>query len=402
MNKPDLNSTTSVCPACSVAGAAPIFRIENIPVHSTILLDDAVSAKAYPRRDLELALCRACGLIFNRLFDPAAVAYTPRFEESQHFSETFGTFARGFAREIADRCRLGPGRRVFEIGCGKGEFLAELCRLSGCSGTGIDPAFRDDRLDHERPPGLSFVVDLFGPEHYHLVGDVVLCRHTLEHIGSVGDFVASIRRMIGPRHDVWVIFETPSALRILKEGAFWDVYYEHACYFTLGSHARLFRRYGFNVTDLALVYGEQYIVQYALPEPQPTQPQQPHEDNVAQVIALAAGFAERAADRMRHWRETIAAVVGSRRRLVLWGGGSKAVAFLTALDLGIGDVQVVDKNPFRQGRHLPGSGHRVLAPAELVHVPPDIVLAMNPIYFSEIQKDLLALGLSSTVLMLKD
>ena len=38
--------------------------------------------------------------------------------------------------------------------------------------------------------------------------------------------------------------------RVLEEGAFWDIYYEHCSYFTLGSHARLFRRAGLDVTDL--------------------------------------------------------------------------------------------------------------------------------------------------------
>jgi 2-polyprenyl-3-methyl-5-hydroxy-6-metoxy-1,4-benzoquinol methylase len=399
VSEPRWEPTTSVCPACGVVGAKSLFRIESVPIHSTVLLDDAASALAYPRRDLELALCRACGLIFNRLFDPSTVDYSPAFEESQHFSETFSAFARNLAGEIAERCGLGPGRRVLEIGCGKGEFLAELCRCSGCSGIGIDPSFRDDRLGQERPPELSFIVDWFGPRYHHLVGDVVLCRHTLEHIGQVGTFIADIRQMIGKRHDVQVVFETPSALRILAEGAFWDVIYEHAAYFTPGSHARLFRRSGFDVTELSLVYGDQYIVQYASPSQQQKNATALIENDLERTVALAADFAARANESMRQWRATLAEAASEHRRLVLWGGGSKTVAFLTILGIGTSDVHIVDKNPFKQGRYLPGSGHRVMAPRELVETPPDIVVAMNPVYRLEIQKDLAALGLSPTVIV---
>ncbi|MEX2129644.1 MAG: class I SAM-dependent methyltransferase [Xanthobacteraceae bacterium] len=377
-----------------------MYRAERIPVHSTALLDDAASAIGYPKRDLELALCRQCGFIFNRMFDQALAAYSGRFEESQHFSETFGAFARAFAREIADRCGLKPGRSVLEIGCGKGEFLAELCRVSGCSGTGIDPAFRDDRLGDDRRAGLSFVADTFGPQHYHRLADVVLCRHTLEHIGSVGEFVASIREMIGDRRDVHVVFETPEALRIFSEGAFWDVYYEHAGYLTAGSHARLFRRNKFEIVDLALVYGGQYIVQYAMPATQKGQDQYPIEHDLDRTIALAREFRERAEKQVRQWSEAIAAADASRKRIAIWGGGSKAVAFLTALGISSDRLLVVDKNPFKQGRYLPGSGHRILAPEALRGLPPDLVVAMNPIYQAEIREDLGALGLSPSVVAL--
>lgn len=393
-------SAEVACPACGADGTEMVYRAGQIPVHSTVLLDDPASAAAYPRRDLELAVCRRCGFVFNRSFDPAAAAYAGRFEESQHYSDTFNAFARMLASEIADRCGLKPGRSVLEIGCGKGEFLAELCRISGCRGTGIDPAFRDDRLGPDRPAGLSFIAEMFGPKHFGLRADVVLCRHSLEHIGPVDEFVASIRRMIGERGDVHVVFETPDALRVLSEGAFWDVYYEHAGYFTQGSHARLFRRNGFDVVNSALAYGQQYIVQYALPAPRPTRGETLVENDIQETIARAREFHRRAEQQVRAWRDRIGTARRSRGNIALWGGGSKAVAFLSALAIDPGEVTVVDKNPFKQGRYLPGVGHQVQAPQVLRDLRPDLVVAMNPIYRTEIVGDLGALGLSPPVIAL--
>ena len=57
-----------------------------------------------------------------------------------------------------------------------------------------------------------------------------------------------VRGSIGDRPQVTVFFELPDMERVLVEQAFWDIYYEHCSYFTLGSLARLFRRTGFDVT----------------------------------------------------------------------------------------------------------------------------------------------------------
>jgi SAM-dependent methyltransferase len=393
-----LQSTNMPCPACDSWGTESIVRFDGIPVHSTVLLDNAESALTYPRRDLELALCRGCGLIFNHLFDPSDIDFSPAFEESQHFSQTFTEFARSLANEIADRCHLSSSSRILEIGCGKGEFLAELCRIANCEGIGLDPAFRRDRLGDDRPSRMSFVADWFGPAHFHLVGDLILCRHTLEHIGPVRAFLDSIRCMIMDRKPVWVVFETPSIHRILKEAAFWDVYYEHVSYFTPGSHARLFRRCGFDVVEVRLVYSDQYIMQYASPGTGAVKPPLEIERDLDRIIDLARSFGARARKSIRHWNELLVSAFDRGKQVAIWGGSSKTVAFLTALGESAHDARIVDKNPFKQGRYLPGSAHVVLAPSALVEVEPDIIIAMNPIYLQEIRDDLAALGLRPSLM----
>jgi O-antigen/teichoic acid export membrane protein/SAM-dependent methyltransferase len=383
------------CPCCSEAVTRTIYRALSIPVHSCVLLDSVEAACTFPRRDLELAYCGACGFVFNRAFDEAVMTYSPKFEESQHFSGTFNSFAKGLACEIARRCTL-TGKHVLEIGCGKGEFLRELCRVGGATGLGIDPGYRADEGRDNGSSNVQFIVDFFEP-HKHLSADVILCRHTLEHISSVAHFVRSIRDMAGVRDDSWIIFETPDAKRVLGEGAFWDIYYEHCSYFSPGAHARLFRNAGFEVTDLALAYNEQYIVQYARPAPTRTKPRLPLEQDLAEMHALAAAFPDRVRNVQNEWRERLRSAWAEGRRVVLWGGSSKAVSFLTTLGLKDEVSAVVDINPYKQGKYMPGTGHRVIAPRALVGERPDLVVVMNPIYVDEITSGLRALGLEPDI-----
>jgi SAM-dependent methyltransferase len=381
------------CPCCGSGATRILYQVaSSIPVHSCVLLDTQADALSFRRGDLELAFCDDCGFAFNHLFDETAMRYSTDFEESQHFSGTFNAFARELAAEIAARCSIAS-KRVLEIGCGKGEFLAELCRVGNARGLGIDPGFRADAGRDNSDERLEFIVDHFGPRYAHLAADVVLCRHTLEHIAQVGTFTADIYGMVGERADADIVFETPDFKRVLREGAFWDVYYEHCSYFTPGAHARLFRAHGFDVTDLKLVYDDQYIVQYARPAGSTSFRFLPLEDDLEEVRALASDFADRVRVVQRRWIDRISERYAAGQRVVLWGGGSKAVSFLTTLGLTDEVQAAVDINPYKQGKFIPGTGHPVIAPEQLRTAPPDFVVVMNPIYVDEVRRALAALDL---------
>jgi hypothetical protein len=98
--------------------------------------------------------------------------------------------------------------------------------------------------------------------------------------------------------------------------------------------------------------------------------------------------------------ETICAAHRAGDKVVLWGSGSKAVAFLTTLGIGDEIEYCVDINPHKHGTFMAGSGQAVIAPRFLAQYQPDMVIAMNPVYQAEIQADLTRMGLSPRLLAL--
>ncbi|MCI2401181.1 class I SAM-dependent methyltransferase [Aliiroseovarius subalbicans] len=378
------------CPACGGRHVSEIYRLDAIPVQSCILLDSEEEARAFPRRPLVLMFCDGCGFIYNRVFDLAMVDYASTTEESQHFSGTFNRFARDLVAEIAGLYDLG-GQQTLEIGCGKGDFLQELARQTGTRALGVDPGFIPERLPGADGHDISFQREYFDPATITEAPDFVVCRHTLEHVPEVGRFMHDIARVIDGRQEVGIFFETPDVRRVLEEGAFWDIYYEHCSYFTLGSHARLFRREGMDVNRLYLAYDDQYIIQYAAPGA--GKAALPQEEDLDAVRALAAAFPEKVAAIRRHWTDFVRSRHRDGKRVAIWGGGSKGVSFLTTNGLGEEVAQVIDINPFKQGKYLPGTGHLVSAPEDLTETPPDTVIVMNPIYLPEIGAQLADMGL---------
>jgi SAM-dependent methyltransferase len=368
-----------------------------VPSHSCLLMDDPHAARDFPRGDLRLALCEACGFISNRAYDPALAAYSESYEEVQDFSPHFSAWLEGLAKDLVDRHDLHD-KVVLEIGCGKGRFLELVCRFGPNRGVGIDPASVPERVAPDVADRMRFLKQYYAPEHARLDADMIACRHTLEHVPGPAELLGLIAETTRGRPDTVIFFDLPDVMRVLREGAFWDIYYEHCSYFTAGSLARLFRRAGFDVTRLWRDYDDQYLLVEALPGGRGNGRAFAEEESAADVADAAQSFS-RALRRARdEWGATVRAHASAGRRVIVWGSGSKGVAFLTTLGLEDEVAEVVDINPHKQGKFMAGTGHPIVAPEALTERPPDVVIAMNPVYGEEIRRSLRDLGIDAELM----
>lgn len=383
------------CPACGVQSLTVFFEEGSVPTNSCLLLDDPSEATSFPRGELSIAFCRSCGFITNVGFEPGRAEYSQRYEETQGFSPRFMSFARELAERWVADYDLAE-RTVLEIGCGKGEFLIEMARAGAGRCIGIDPGVHPERIDDPLGADIEWIVDFYDERYSHLDAEVIICRHTLEHIPNVADFMTTIRRAIGDRPDTVVLFELPDIKRVLDEVAFWDIYYEHCSYFSLGSLARLFRRTGFEVLELSLEYDDQYLLIAARPSTVPAAGEPlPEEDDLELLRDGVDQFRDGYERLVAGWRERIAALNDSGGRAVIWGSGSKGVSFISNLALGDEIAAAVDINPHKWDKYMVGSNHRIVGPDALRAIAPDLVIAMNPVYLDEIQAQLDEVGVEA-------
>ncbi len=385
------------CPNCAASGMEVFFETPGVPVHSCMMLGDRAAAESFPRGDLALGLCRNCGFISNVLFDPSLQDYTTGYEEQQSFSPRFRAFQTDLIERLIERYDI-RGKDVVEIGCGKGDFLIELCEAGGNRGVGIDPACDPERMRDRAGRRVRFVAELYSEKHADLPCDALCCRHTLEHIHPTAKFIANVRRVVGDRPDTVVFFEVPDAQRVLEEQAFWDIYYEHCSYFTLGSLARVFRANRFEVVELEKDFDDQYLLVVARPAGGPTSPQFDAEDDLPRIMEDVSVFRGNVRDRIEGWCSRIARLRDEGKRVAIWGSGSKCVSFLSTVGVADRIDAVVDVNPFRHGKYLAGSGMQIIAPESLRGRGVDAILVMNPVYGDEIQRRIDSLGVPAELI----
>jgi len=378
-------STKNICPSCNTSDMSVFYEARNVPINSCLMFPTQEQAVAFPRGDVILGFCKACGFISNLAFDSSKVDYASLAPEEQGFSATFNAYAQRLATRLIQTYNL-QNKHISEIGCGRGDFLALLCELGDNYGVGIDPSTVSGGVHSKASERLRFIHDYYSPRYAEHLGDLVVCRHTLEHIPNTAEFLKSVRFAIC--NDTSVFFEVPDISRILREVAFWDIYYEHCSYFSLGSLARLFRFCDFEVTNLMKDYFDQYLLIEAKPVDQKSHKTMYNEESVEETAKIVKRFSALCQDKLDQWKNQLNRIKSEKKRAIVWGSGSKCVGFMTTLGVTSEIQYIVDINPNRHGMFIPGVGKQIVPPEFLKKYKPDTVIVMNPVYCNEIKQTL--------------
>jgi hypothetical protein len=111
-----------------------------------------------------------------------------------------------------------------------------------------------------------------------------------------------------------------------------------------------------------------------------------------------ASFASHVPKTLERWKQRLGQLRAAGKKAVLWGGGSKGVAFLTTLGIHDEVQYAVDINPYKKGTFMAGTGQEVVMPEFLASYRPDLVIVMNPIYMDEIRAEMTKFGVQSELL----
>jgi SAM-dependent methyltransferase len=387
--------TSTACPVCRSRDTAALDARVEVPVLMNRLYATPDAARSASLGPLELVRCRGCGFVWNSAFRPELIAYDGDYENDQTHSAVFASHFRERAQAVVAAAPAGGCVDYLEIGCGQGRFLEEVLSLAGDrlgAAEGFDPAWRGaDGAGPDGGPGGARIhkcyFDAATAGLMQRAPNLVVSRHTIEHVPDPVGFLTAIRAALGPESQARVFIETPCVDWIFEHQAMQDFFYEHCSLFTAGSLALALRTAGFHAPKVSHVFGGQYLWAEASTA---------GEDQAATAPADAVDAAlDGAHERFTsHWREAVRAAA-AEGPVALWGAGAKGVTFALMVDPDSRMLDhVVDINPGKQGRFFPASALPVLSPEASAARDPATIFVMNPNYLDEIAASLAARGLA--------
>ncbi|MCD8140586.1 MAG: class I SAM-dependent methyltransferase [Planctomycetaceae bacterium] len=333
-----------------------------------------------PHGDLEFYGCPECGFLWNKAFKQ--VSYNSNYVNNQSHSSYFARYLEETIHSLIEDENL-RGKHIVEVGCGQGDFLRLLAARSGESitGTGFDPTYKGQcevRSEDGNKVILRFYPQSASPTKLVTKADAVISRHVIEHIQYPTKFIVDLSSLLD--HNGKLFIETPCAEWIVRNHVSWDFFYEHCSVFSVNALVRLVESSGFTVDAVEHRFGGQYLWLSA-----------------RRVTSVKTSIDRFAADE-REWKtrtDSVISTLTQKGNIALWGAGAKGVTFANEFDSeGVRFVAVVDVNPDKQGKFVPSSGHRIVAPEALKQLNISSIILLNPNYHDEIRHQLASLDLS--------
>jgi SAM-dependent methyltransferase len=370
------------CRSCGCDGLRVILDLGFQPIANALLSEEElrVPEAKFP---LAVALCPACALLQVTETVPAEILYR---RDYPYFSSASPALLRHSAEHVealVSRYQLGPLSFVVEVASNDGYLLRNFVER-GIHCLGIDPA--DGPVAQANSIGVPTIHDFFGSRCAEQLAsegklaDVAIANNVVAHVDDINDFVAGFARLLKPTGIA--VFEFAYALDMIRHCEFDTIYHEHLFYHTLHGLTPLFKRHGLHLNDVERlpIHGGSLRLTVSR-KPGRSERLDALFAHEAELGVDKVSFYDDFADRVRALRDALAELLVAERtkgkRIACYGAAAKGATLVNYLGLGEGFFDfVVDANPYKQGKYLPGQHIPIRHPDQLVADQPDYVLLL--------------------------
>src|SRR5271167_2016 len=355
------------------------------PLCESYLAEDQLNTMEsfYP---LAAYVCRDCFLVQLQEY----VAPEHIFSEYAYFSaysDAWLDHARRYVEVITERLGLGPASRVIELGSNDG-YLLQFFVERGIPVLGIDPAANVAKAAEKR--GVRTLVKFFGVETARelaeegIQGDLVLGNNVLAQVTNLNSFVEGIRLILKPNGVCTIEF--PHLLETMAGNQFDQIYHEHFSYFSMLAAEKIFLAHGMRIFDIEELWTHGGSLRiFACHSGDATHPTEAsvsglvrrERDAGLHRIETYADFADRVRSTKRKLLSFLIEAKSCGKSLAGYGAPGKGNTLLNYCGIRTDFLDyTVDRNPYKQGKYLPGTHIPIFPPEKISETKPDYILVL--------------------------
>lgn len=374
------------CRHCGTELSLPFIDLGSAPPSNSYLSEAALHApeKWYP---LRVMVCTSCWLVQTEDFADCAELFSADYAYFSSFSTTWLQHAERYVATMAERFGLGEDSRLIEVASNDG-YLLQYAKARGIPCLGIEPTASTAQAARDK--GIEVVEEFFGVElAARLVAegksaDLTAANNVLAHVPDINDFVAGFAMLLKPAGVA--TFEFPHLLKLVQQNQFDTIYHEHFSYLSLTAVLRIFEHNGlavFDVEELPTHGGSLRV--YAQ---RSDSANRACSDSVDILLAAEieagvtstdfyAGFQLKAERVKNDFLSFLIAAKNAGKTVAAYGAAAKGNTLMNYAGIRPDLIEfVVDRNPAKQGKNMPGSRIPIMDETQLTLAKPDYVVIL--------------------------
>lgn len=374
------------CRHCHTELTLPLVDLGSAPPSNAYLTRQTLHApeKYFPLRVL---VCTQCWLVQTEDYAGADELFSADYAYFSSFSSTWLKHAEQYVADMAQRFALDEKSNIVEVAANDG-YLLQYAKARGIPCLGIEPT--TSTADAARAKGIEIVEEFFGVKlAQQLVAqgkqaDLTVANNVLAHVPDINDFVSGFAILL--KSAGVATFEFPHVLNLIEQNQFDTIYHEHYSYLSLTAVKTIFESNGLNVFDVEKLptHGGSLRV-YA--QRKDTGAREPNR-NVAQLLEqekvagmsnarFYAGFQAKANKVKNDLLVFLIEAQRAGKTVAGYGAAAKGNTLLNYAGVRL-DVlpYVVDRNPAKQGKFLPGCRIPIVSEEHIKKTKPSFVLIL--------------------------
>jgi 2-polyprenyl-3-methyl-5-hydroxy-6-metoxy-1,4-benzoquinol methylase len=374
------------CRHCCSELKLSLVDLGSAPPSNAYLTEQTLRApeKWFPLRVL---VCECCWLVQTEDFAQAHELFNAEYAYFSGFSSTWLAHCERYVADMVARFGLNADSHVVEIAANDG-YLLQYVKTRNIPCTGVEPT--GSTAAAARAKGIPIVEDFFGVRlASQLVAqgkqaDLMVANNVLAHVPDINDFVAGFARLLKPQGVA--TFEFPHLLRLIAEIQFDTIYHEHFSYLSLTAVNRIFAANGLTVFDVEEhpTHGGSLRV-FAQRYDTGQHPRSARVDELLQCEAQAgmltadcySGFQAKT-DKVKD--DFLAFLLEAKRQgktVAGYGAAAKGNTLMNYAGIRPDLISfVVDRNPAKQGKYMPGNRIPIVDESRLRDAKPDYVVIL--------------------------
>lgn len=332
-------------------------------------------------------MCDECWLVQTEDFADAHELFDAHYAYFSSFSSSWLNHAHDYVQAMIARFQLNASSKVVEVAANDG-YLLQYVKAKNIPCLGVEPTHSTAVAAREK--GIDIVESFFGvalAKEMVATGhqaDLTAANNVLAHVPDINDFVSGFTHLLKPNGVS--TFEFPHMVNLVQQNQFDTIYHEHFSYLSLTSVKAVFEKNGLEVFDVEEIptHGGSLRVYAQRADTGSHLKTARLQDLLAVESSVGVdsiAFYENFQEKVNHIKDELIIFLTEAKRagkkVIAYGAAAKGNTLLNFAGIRPDLLPcVVDKNPAKQNKFMPGSRIPITS-EEVIHTQkPDYILIL--------------------------